>query len=104
MTVERVFAIWDWPTVFGLVVLGLVIGYALIPVMWPLRGMEIAYPVLVSGLPWITIGGAFFLFEWVFRELNGVLFAERTLATGLQWIIFASSLTVGLKVRNGWTK
>lgn len=101
MTIETIFAIWDWPTAVGLVLVGLVVGMILLPLAWPDRSqLTPSFPVAVSGVLSASIGLIFFVFLWLFREMAGTQFAERTISSGCQWLVFAAAMTMGLKLRD----
>lgn len=101
MTLANALSLWDWPTALGLVIVGLVIGYVLVPMAWPVETVN--FPVRMTSFLTTVIGTVFFILIFTVRALAGVPNIERILTSALQWVVFSVSISAGLKLRDRMT-
>jgi hypothetical protein len=88
------FPLWSWPASVALLLLGLTMGWLLLPFLWPMRRESgLPMPVLVLGFMAVTVPSLFFLFVYVLRSVEGLAPPATTWA---QWLVFAAGLTAGL--------
>jgi hypothetical protein len=86
--------LWSWPAALALLLLGMSVGWLLLPFLWPMRRRaDQPLPVAVLGLMVVTVPSLYFLFLAVLRGAEGLAVPATTWA---QWLVFAAGLTAGL--------
>lgn len=90
------FAFWTWDAAAALLLLGIAIGWLILPLTWPLRRRDkLRLPVKGIALVVIIIPSLFYLFLSILRLVEGLTPPSTTWA---QWIVFSIGLCVGLLI------
>lgn len=97
---EHAFDLWDWTTVIGLVAVGIIFGFVLLPYLWH-EPLSRTFPAVMAGMLAATLFATFFAFLLAFRYLTiDPVTTAKTIGTSLEGIVFATATGLGLGLRN----
>ena len=101
MNIDNALSLWDWPSVLGLVVVGIAFGWIAVPLAWPVRAAAHEEPpVAMAAFLMVLMFVVAFFFLIMFRYLTvPTPIAERTIGTALELLVFAFSAGIGLAIR-----